>query len=155
MKIIIIIGLSFLLGPFFFNISHAFELKSFKTDYCTGFREGTFKKPNLWKECCFEHDLRYWFGGTKKQENFADTQLKNCVYVEAGPFYSNLMYYAVRAGHYSPIKHSTHWGWGWSDKRKYYQSLNSEQKKIIAIEVYKLDLSDKYIQTFLKKYQLN
>lgn len=151
MKLKVIAGLSLLLGPFLLNAS---ELKNFRTDYCTGFSEGTFKKPNLWKECCFEHDLRYWFGGTKVQQNFSDIQLKSCVSVKAGSFYSNLMYYAVRAGHYSPIKHKTHWGWGWKSVNEYYFGLNPDHKKMIRTEIKNLNLSDEYVQSFIQKYQL-
>ncbi len=152
MKFKIILGLSFILGPFKI---YASDLKVFYTDYCTGFNEGTLSHPNLWKDCCFEHDLRYWFGGTKKDEDFADLQLKKCVKNKAGTFYANIMYYGVRVGHLSPIKHKTYWGWGWTPKSKeYYAPLTKDKIKIIKERIKQVELTDEYIQAFLRKYSL-
>jgi hypothetical protein len=47
----------------------AAKLKSFETDYCTFFPEGTLRNPNLWKHCCIAHDLRYWVGGNQTEQN--------------------------------------------------------------------------------------
>lgn len=131
------------------------QLKTFKTDYCTGFPEGTFSKPNLWKDCCYDHDLRYWFGGSKADELLADQNLGACVSRKTGSnFYGNLMYYAVRTGHYSPIKHSTKWGWGWGANRSNYRELSNIEKEYIVNELELLDLDSEYLASFIQAYNL-
>ncbi len=92
-------------------------LKSFETDGCTMFLDGTKEKPTLWKHCCTYHDLRYWFGGTIKDQDQSDLKLKQCVEKVAGSKWASLIYTGVRAGHYSPIKNKYAWAWGWSPKR--------------------------------------
>jgi hypothetical protein len=133
--------------------SPATKLIKFKTDYCTGFPEGTFFRRNLWKSCCYDHDLRYWFGGTKQDEKTADIVLKQCVSKKAGSFYGNIMYYGVRTGHYSPIKHRFKWGWGWPNRHA-YKKLNSTEKKVILDSLNLLMLDQAYLEEFILRYNL-
>ncbi len=98
--------------------SFAEQLKPFVTDFCTLFIDGPPTEPNLWKHCCIEHDLHYWYGGTLKDQADADLKLKTCVEKSAGSFWANLIYSGVRAGHYSPIKNKYKWGWGWDQVRE-------------------------------------
>lgn len=44
------------------------ELSSFTSDGCSLFIDGTFENPELWKDCCFKHDIAYWKGGTEMSE---------------------------------------------------------------------------------------
>jgi hypothetical protein len=127
-------------------------LKTFVTDNCTMFVDGTLSKPTLWKDCCVEHDLRYWFGGSTKSRDYADLQLKSCVNKKAGTFYSNLIYYGVRAGHHSPIKHKYSWGWGWFTKRLPYTKLTNLELEVINYELDQLEFSQEYIDAFKKRY---
>lgn len=130
-------------------------LKKFKTDYCTIFSEGTVFRPNVWKSCCFDHDLRYWFGGTWEDELHADKVLRSCVSQKAGSFYGNMMYYGVRLGHQSPKKHPSHWGWGWIDQnREYYQKLSKFDRMQIKAALRLLGLDAEYIKSFIKQYSL-
>lgn len=129
------------------------ELKTFKTDGCTMFFDGTIRRPGVWRPCCFEHDLRYWFGGSKKQQKKSDLILKNCVRRKAGSFWANLMYYGIRAGHFSPIKNKYKWGWGWETPIG-FRSLNSEEKKYIVKQLNQMDLDPEFLKRFLKQYEL-
>lgn len=95
------------------------KLKPFYTDGCTMFLDGPTDQPNLWRNCCVEHDLRYWFGGSKKEMDETDLRLKYCVEKVAGVNWSKIIYAGVRTGHYSPIKNKTQWSWGWQEKREY------------------------------------
>tara|TARA_Y100000768_G_scaffold385945_1_gene373202 strand:+ start:24414 stop:24836 length:423 start_codon:yes stop_codon:yes gene_type:complete len=132
------------------------ELKPFKTDYCTLFVDGTPNRPHLWRQCCFEHDLRYWFGGLASDQLKADKRLKQCVSKRAGATMANIMYYAIRAGHNSPVKHETHWGWGWdTNQRDFYQLLSNEEKLYITQELYKLPIDSVLRDEFVEFYQLN
>lgn len=130
------------------------ELTSFETDYCTMFFEGTLRKPGVWKDCCFEHDLRYWFGGSKKSQKKSDLILKQCVRKKAGTFWANLMYYGIRAGHLSPIKNKYKWGWGWVNPIG-FRPLTTQEKKYIVQKIKELDLPQELLEKFLKQYDLD
>ncbi|MAZ47866.1 MAG: hypothetical protein CME65_04845 [Halobacteriovoraceae bacterium] len=129
------------------------SLKNFESDYCTYFPEGTLEKPDLWKSCCFDHDLRYWFGGSSADMLMADNKLRNCVTQKAGSFYGNLMYYGVRAGHFSPVKNERKWSWGWNFERA-FKPLDPQEKKIINHALNELNLDREYLKAFKKFYSL-
>lgn len=126
-------------------------LQSFETDGCTMFVEGTLEKPDLWAHCCFEHDLRYWFGGTKDDKKFSDIQLRECVRDVAGSFWANLMYNGVRLGSFSPIKFKYVWNWGWQPKRKSLP-LNKFEIDYIVEQLFAMDLDPQFREEFLNKY---
>jgi len=130
------------------------RLKEFETDNCTMFADGTPQKPELWKHCCFEHDLRYWFGGDNADIDFADEQLRLCVLDVATPFWANLIYRGVREGHKSPVQHRLHWSWGWTEERA-LAPLTAPEKEIIRNDLDELNLDRHYIETFILKYNLN
>jgi hypothetical protein len=93
------------------------SLKPFYTDGCTLFIDGPSSKPGLWRHCCVEHDLRYWFGGDRDDAHQANLQLGACVKSVAGTLWGQIIYRGVEMGRYSPVKHPTHWGWGWEMAR--------------------------------------
>ena len=80
------------------------KLKAFETDGCTMFVDGTNSRPELWKTCCIEHDLRYWYGGSLSDMDEADNQIKICVEKVAGNAWAQVIYTGISAGHHSPIK---------------------------------------------------
>lgn len=95
------------------------KLIPFSTDFCTAYPEGTFSHPNLWAKCCVEHDLFLWAGGSKKDRNEVDKNLKRCVAGTGATIHSKLIYFGVRLGSYSPIKFKGKlWGNGWNPRRK-------------------------------------
>ena len=128
------------------------ELRGFQTDLCTMFPEGTVNRPGVWKDCCIYHDLKYWIGGTKKEQYEADVKLRECVRSKTNWFYAGLMYKGVRLGHYSPIKNKYQWGWGWH-KKGWFGQLNKDQldKAKSLIIGHKIDpkLKNKFIQEYL------
>lgn len=74
-------------------------LKNFTSDGCSMFIEGTYKDPKLWCQCCLDHDLEYWQGGTKQQRLQADLTFKECVYDKTkNSTLSQAMYDGVRIG---------------------------------------------------------
>ena len=84
----------------------------FKTDFCTGWLDGTFEYD--WSECCLKHDLAFWAGGTLEDRNAMDKNLRQCVRDKANDFYATIIYFGVRAGRYSPVKlESKKWGNAW------------------------------------------
>lgn len=124
-------------------------LKPFFTDGCTLFIEGPKDKPNLWKHCCVEHDLRYWFGGSKEDMNATDLRLKACVDKVAGANWANMIYYGVKTGHLSPIKNKTQWNWGWKEKRE-YGPLSSDEVSAVKLELSQMTVPEVDMDEFLK-----
>lgn len=119
----------------FLTCANASQLRPFETDYCTNYAEGTRSQPELWKHCCLIHDLNFWAGGTKQDRYDADWGLRHCV-EESGAYYrARLIYYAVRAGSYSPIKFpDKKWNNGWKE-RPDFQALTQEDIDIIENEL--------------------
>ena len=125
------------------------SIKNFKTDGCTLFVDGTPSKPGLWRYCCVEHDMRYWFGGDQQDMDKADLRLKSCVKTMAGATWAELIYRGVRIGHRSPIKNKTAWGWGWETMRPNIPLTSIETDYIIE-EIYRLPYDSVFLQNFIE-----
>lgn len=153
MRISLVTILSFAFSFLFaFSLSATVKsnsLKPFETDGCTMFIDGPRTQPSLWRQCCVEHDLRYWFGGNQYDMDKTDLRLKSCVNDIAGPTWAELIYLGVRTGHKSPIKNKTQWGWGWNLKRP-NSSLNTEESRYIIEEVRRLPFDQLFIEQFIK-----
>lgn len=133
-------------------LAHAdLTLKSFETDGCTMFMDGTSKEPGLWKNCCVEHDLRYWFGGSSEEMDVTDLRLKSCVEKVAGATWANIIYTGVRAGHHSPVKNKYQWSWGWAIKRE-KKKLSGEEIVVVKKELKKINLPQVNMADFMKFY---
>lgn len=126
-------------------------LQDFEDDGCTLFIEGPSSKPDLWAHCCFEHDLRYWFGGTKEDKKFSDVQLRECVRDVAGNFWANLIYNGVKAGSFSPVKFKYVWSWGWTPERD-KTKLTEEETKYVVERINALELDPDFREKFIQKY---
>lgn len=125
-------------------------LKSFSTDGCTLFVDGTPKRPGLWTHCCEEHDLRYWFGGSQADMDKTDLRLQACVKEVAGSTWARIIYTGVRAGHNSPVKNKTQWSWGWSHERPNI-SLDSTESQYVIEELRRLPYDQDLIEIFIER----
>jgi len=105
-------------------------LQPFTTDGCSSFPDGTLLNRELWLQCCINHDLAYWQGGTYQERLAADRQLAQCVTAVGGPVIGGLMFHGVRVGG-SPFW-PTHfrWGYGWPYARGYKPLTPAEQEEI-------------------------
>ena len=113
------------------------ELSDFTSDGCSLFMDGTFKQPDLWRECCLKHDMAYWQGGTKKERIEADLTFKLCVEKKTGdPILAKVMYEAVRAGGGPHFPTWYRWGYGWPVGRG-YQKLSNEEKELANLKLKK------------------
>ncbi len=111
-------------------------ISSFETDFCTNYREGTSSQPELWKHCCLIHDMHFWAGGNKQNRYDSDVDLKSCIEETGSPYIARLMYLAVRAGSYSPIKYSNKkWNHGWKG-RPTFQTLNTDDIDTIEAKLF-------------------
>lgn len=124
------------------------QLHEFVTDNCTMFIDGPPSSPNLWKDCCVIHDLRYWFGGSADDLDRADLRLKSCVEKKAGSVWAEIIYRGVRTGHYSPIKNKYRWNWGWINPRTKIP-LSLEEAELTKSELRKLPYSRDFIESFI------
>lgn len=84
-----------------------------------------------WCDCCLEHDIAYWQGGTKEQRLRADGELRDCVLKKTGnQTLAEAMYQGVRFGGSPYFYNWYRWGYGWSYKRK-YQELTPEEQALV------------------------
>jgi hypothetical protein len=131
-------------------LSFASSLKTFKTDYCTYFFNGTLSSPELWKDCCIAHDLDYWVGGTEVDQQKSDKRLQQCIADKGVPWVGVIVYRGVRLGHHSPIKNKFHWAWGW-EKKKHFEALSKKNITYIKTVLDYVEVTDEIKTKFIKE----
>jgi len=83
-----------------------------------------------WCECCFEHDIAYWKGGTRVQRDSADLAFKECIIQKTGnKKLAELMYKGVRLGGSAYFPTWYRWGYGWNFSRGYQPLTQAEEQK--------------------------
>ena len=88
-------------------------LRAFSSDGCSSFPDGTLSQKTLWRDCCVNHDLAYWLGGSYRARMQADAELQQCVKALGQPTLATIMLAGVRAGG-SPFWSTDYrWGNGW------------------------------------------
>ena len=126
----------FLLTIIFLMITgslNADELKSFTSDGCSSFPDGTLKQKQLWLNCCQVHDKAYWQGGTSKQRLEADQSLAECVAQVGEPQIAKLMLAGVRVGGSPKWPTSFRWGYGWAFPRNYGKLTEDENIQVLKL----------------------
>lgn len=124
-------------------------LKTFTTDGCTLFIDGPPRQSQLWRHCCVEHDLRYWFGGSLNDRDTADLRLRSCVEKAASKTWADIIYWGVKTGQHSPIKFSHRWSWGWIISRQ-MNPLTPEESHIAIEELRRLPIDQSIIERFIE-----
>jgi hypothetical protein len=81
---------------------------AFKPDGCSCWPDGD------WLECCVNHDLLYWIGGTREERKEADQELRKCVTEKGHPIVGQVMYLGVRIGGVWWLPTPFRWGFGWN-----------------------------------------
>ena len=89
------------------------DLHVFQSDGCSSFPDGTLNKKTLWRDCCVNHDLAYWLGGSYRARMQADSELQQCVKALGQPTLATVMLAGVRAGGSPFWPTSYRWGYGW------------------------------------------
>jgi len=77
-----------------------------------------------YRDCCEEHDLAYYFGGTSKQRWQADKKLYKCVAAKKGwhhKLIAPIMWLGVRTFGVSWLPTPYRWGFGQKKKPKLKQ----------------------------------
>ncbi len=121
--------------------SPSYKLQSFKSDGCSMFPDKSLIDSTTWCECCFEHDIAYWHGGTREERKSADLKFKNCILKKTNDQrLAELMYNGVRLGGSPYFPTLYRWGYGWTYSRG-YKPLSPEEKKLV----------DKLLEEYFKK----
>ena len=116
-----------------FRPRHSKELTPFTSDGCSLFPDGTQKDRNLWCDCCQQHDLAYWQGGSADKRSQADASLRDCMLVRSGDQQlATIMYLGVRAGGHPAFPTWYRWGYGWPYGRG-YQPLSERERLQIQV----------------------
>ena len=115
-------------------------LKDFTSDGCSLFPERSLITNKDWCDCCLEHDIAYWQGGTEAQRLKADRSLSDCVLTTTGDsVLADAMYQGVRFGGSPWFYNWYRWGYGWGYERKYH-ALTLEEQRLVSdklVEYYK------------------
>ncbi len=112
-------------------IKNSNHLSNFSSDGCSLFPDRSMINSDDWCDCCLEHDIAYWQGGTKEQRLRADGELRDCVLKKTGnQTLAEAMYQGVRFGGSPYFYNWYRWGYGWSYKRK-YQELTPEEQALV------------------------
>lgn len=107
------------------------SLTPFSSDGCSLFPDASLISNHDWCECCLEHDMAYWQGGTISQRQQADIKLKHCVLDRSDdPVLANVMYEGVRFGGSPYFYNWYRWGYGWPYERKYQVLTKKEQTQV-------------------------
>lgn len=131
-----------LLLVFFINLSYAGELKSFASDGCSAFPDGTKEQQTLWHQCCFAHDKAYWQGGNYSEREKADFELRSCVAGVGEPAIATVMLAGVRVGGTPLFPTEFRWGYGWPYFR-WYQTLTATELKEVDHHLKEYELNKK------------
>ena len=108
------------------------SLSDFTSDGCSLFPDRSLINSDDWCECCLEHDVAYWQGGTEAQRVIADQMLRDCVLEKTGnQALAEAMYQGVRFGGSPYFYNWYRWGYGWSYQRK-YQELSIEEQRLVS-----------------------
>ena len=117
----------------------ASDLNEFASDGCSLFPNGTLENRSLWCDCCFNHDMAYWRGGTEAERKEADKTLHACALARTGSkALAETMYEGVRFGGSSAFPTWYRWGYGWKYGRGYEALTEKEQKQVeVKLDSYK------------------
>ena len=122
------------------------QIKPFTTDGCSVFPDGDMNNNSKWMACCIKHDFAYWKGGTEKEREEADFQLKECVKSLGESDIASVMHFGVRVGGEPFFPTSYRWGYGWPYARGYKAISRQESKQINARMLELRNLIDSFIK---------
>ncbi len=119
------------------NFATTGHIKPFSSDGCSLFPDRSLIDSTDWCLCCYEHDLRYWQGGTEQERAQADSIFKQCILEKTGNRQlAEVMYRGVRLGGSPSFPTWYCWGYGW-DYRRGYKALTPAEKKEVRLQFQK------------------
>lgn len=113
----------YLVGPLARKFQSPSEkiLRPFNSDGCSTAPDGVplTKNKNIWTECCIQHDLKYWVGGTAEDARLADSNLRQCIKDKNYPITAAVFETFVKLLGGPNSDRSYRWGYGWNYRRSY------------------------------------
>ncbi len=113
------------------------NLRPFVTDGCTAWADGTKENPTQWRDCCVDHDLSLWAGGTQPNRDQTDLRLKECVAATGAKDEAEIIYLGVRAASKWPWKNGMQWGNAWSPDLTRRTALSAVEIGALETEILK------------------
>lgn len=112
-----------------FSNPKAPTLRPFTSDGCSASPDGVplTSKSQAWLDCCIDHDLEYWGGGSKSDKRSADSKFKKCIQDKGYESVAYLYHKSVSVVPSAKTNFTYRWGYGWNYKRP-YKPLNSVEK---------------------------
>ena len=93
---------------------------AFTTDGCSISPDGS------WAECCVEHDIAYWCGGSSGDRRAADERLRRCMTGKGrSAFLARIAHLSVRGGGVPWKPFPWRWAYGWDGLRGYEEKTTS------------------------------
>jgi hypothetical protein len=92
--------------------------RAFATDGCTLWFDGWWT-GRTWQQCCVEHDIAYWCGGSREQRRTADDELRACVAAEYDGWMGAVMWLGSRVAAHPEVPAHWRWGYGVDDPAPY------------------------------------
>jgi len=85
----------------------------FRTDGCSMSPDGMFT-GETWQDCCVDHDITYWCGGSRAERADADKKFGRCISERYHAWWGALMQVGVCVGGAPWIP--AYWRWGYGHK---------------------------------------
>ena len=106
-------------------------LAPFTTDGCSLFPNGTIEDTDRWLDCCVEHDIAYWKGGTEQERLEADIRLRECILQKTGDGnLAKFIYDSVRTWGGPVFPNWYRWAYGWPYGREYEPLTDDDLKQV-------------------------
>ena len=84
-----------------------------------------------WCDCCFEHDIAYWQGGSESQRLQADVSLRDCMLEKTkNNELAEMISTGVRFGDSPYFYNWYRWSYGWDYERKYRELTVDVKQKV-------------------------
>ena len=106
------------------------HLADFTSDGCSLFPDKNLISNVNWCECCFQHDISYWKGGTATERDDADKALRTCILKTTDDEkLADAVYAGVRFGGSPYFYNWYRWGYGWDYGRGYAPLTDKEREE--------------------------
>jgi hypothetical protein len=80
-----------------------------------------------WADCCLEHDISYWCGGSAAAREEADERLRSCVSDHGATCTARLMHVGARIGGIPWQPFPWRWAYGWPGVHGYDENDRSDR----------------------------
>lgn len=110
-------------------------LRPFTSDGCSMSPNGVpaHEENRKWSQCCVEHDIAYWTGGTRSDKEAADQELQKCIAQKGYPEIAKVYKLFVEEFGGPDSSLTFRWGYGWNYRRP-FSPLSAQEEAMFADE---------------------